>query len=66
MVLAPTRIWLGFLEFIEAEQVPRAACVLWGGFGGTAADVPAVLLGVLYGAHVDDIDISGREEEDDF
>ncbi|CAD7924988.1 unnamed protein product [Amoebophrya sp. A120] len=63
--VAPTTVWTGFLEFMGAEALGRAGCILWCGFGGLCFDFPAVLTGVLYYAHVDDIDVSMVGGDDD-
>jgi hypothetical protein len=63
-----TPFWTGFLEFMGASALPRSACILWCGMWGFVADFPLVLVGVLYLAHVDDLDfvaMKSDEDEDD-
>ena len=46
-------------------SIARLGCVYWCGMWGTAMDFPIVLVGVLYLAHVDDIDFTPMSNEDE-
>lgn len=63
--IAATSVYTGFLAFIGAETLPLYGCFVWTTFGGFLLDVPLVIAGVLYYAHVDDIDVVGCKKEDD-